>query len=500
VNGNAPAFANLGVSDIRAGIAGRVFGAREIAEAFFERIEAHDQCVRAYLELTEREAFEAATRIDGLVAAGRLDELGPLAGVPVAFKDNMHMVGTRTSCASRMLEGFASPFTADCVQRMIDAGAIPLGKLNLDEFAFGSSTETSAFGNTRNPWDLERVPGGSSGGSVAAVAAGLACVSLGSDAGGSIRQPGAFCGVVALKPSFGTVSSHGVAAFVSEFDQVGPVARSVEDAAIALDVVASRKDRAVFADSVRNPERGLRGMRVGFVPALMDEPSLRLEVKEAVEKALGSLSSLGAELVELELSQLDRSMGAYYVFGPRAAYRNLGNFDPLRFGHRPLEECGPVGSRPAPWLCSGRASVSGQEPSFGAEAKRRIELGAHLLNSEEGEQLYREAQKARALVKDDYAHAFERVELVLAPVTPRTAFRFGELSDPHEMRLSDMFTVSANVAGLGAMSMPVGLGSDTGLPVGVQLIAPPMRDENMLRAAAALELVYGKAPVASAFA
>lgn len=486
-------FASMGISEIRAGLLARDFSAGEIAETFLARIEAHDRQVGAYLEITEQQAREAAARVDALVAQGREGELGPLAGVPVAFKDNMHMLGTRTTCASRMLDGFESPFTADCVRRMIDAGAIPLGKLNLDEFAFGSSTETSAFAKTRNPWDLERAPGGSSGGSAAAAAAGLACVSLGSDAGGSIRQPGAFCGVVAVKPSYGTVSPHGIAAFVDGLDQVGPIARSVEDAAVVMNVIADRDSlrravsRGLVGEGVDFTSAlgfGVRGMHIGVVSRFMESPRLAGEVREAVIQALRVLESLGAVLVELDLPHADAAMDAYYVLGPRMAFANLGDFNPMRFGHVPAE---------------GLREHDRSKPDFGPEAKRRIERGARLLSSEEGEGLYREALEVQALVKQDYARAFERVDAIVAPVTPRTAFRFGEVNDPHEMHLSDMFTVSVNVAGNGALSMPLGLARDSGLPVGVQVIAPPMRDENMLRVAAALEGVYGRAPLAPAF-
>ena len=492
LNWQEHAFADMTASQIRRDLLAREFSALGIARASLERIEALKPRVGAFIELSPDAAIEAAARVDACVARGEADELGPLAGVPVAFKDNLHMRGTRTSCASHMLDGYESPFTADCVARMMEAGAVPLGKLNLDEFAFGSSTETSAFGKTRNPWDLSRVPGGSSGGSAAAVAAGLAAVALGSDAGGSIRQPGAFCGVVAVKPSYGLVSSRGVAAFVDSVDQAGPITRSVEDAALVMNVIA---DSSI--DYTRGLLQGVAGMRVGFVPSFMEAPGLHPEVRAAVLRAIDDLRNMRAQLVEIDLPHADDAMSAYYVIGPRAAFANLAHFDAERFGHcRAQEGATRQNAIGKGAIGQGAAQRNAAQPDFGPEAKRRILLGAYLLHSEEGERYYRAASKARDLVKLDYARAFERVDAIVAPVTPSAAFKFGEVSDPHEMHLSDMFTVSVNIAGNAAMSVPVGLGRDSGLPVGVQVIAPAMRDENMLRVAAALERVYGAAGVA----
>lgn len=478
----AHAFADMTASQIRRGLLAREFSALEVARASLERIEALNPRVGAFIELTPDAAMEAADCVDARIARGEVDALGPLAGVPVAFKDNLHMRGTRTSCASLMLDGYESSFTADCVTRMLEAGAVPLGKLNLDEFAFGSSTETSAFGKTCNPWDLSRVPGGSSGGSAAAVAAGLTPVALGSDAGGSIRQPGSFCGVVAVKPSYGLVSSRGVAAFVDSVDQVGPITRSVEDAALVMNVIT---DGSI--DYTRKLSQGLAGMRVGFVPSFLEAPGLHPEVREAVLRAIDDLRSMGAQLVEIDLPHADDAMSAYYVIGPRAAFANLAHFDAGRFGHCRVGECATRQNAVR------RSTI---QPDFGPEAKRRILLGAYLLHSAEGERYHRAALKVRSLVKQDYARAFACVDAIVAPVTPSAAFRFGEVSDPHEMHLSDMFTVSVNIAGNAAMSVPVGMGRDSGLPVGVQVMAPAMRDEDMLRVATALERAYGAAGIA----
>ena len=491
---SAPAFAAMGARDIRAGLAAKDFSAREIAEGSLERMRALDGATHAFLETTEQLAFEAAGRIDAAVAAGTLDELGPLAGVPVAFKDNMNLAGTHTTCSSAMLSDYVSPFTATCVARAIEAGGIPLGKLNMDEFAFGSSTETSAFGPSRNPWDLERVPGGSSGGSAAAVGAGLAAVALGSDTGGSIRQPGSFCGCVAVKPTYGVVSRYGVVAFGSSLDQVGPFTRSVEDAALALNAIAGRDvldctSQAVDVDFTANLAEGVRGMRVGVVPAFMEAQGLTPEVKAKVEEAADHLRALGAEIVDVELPNAQAAMSAYYVLGPCEAFSNLARFDSVRYGY-----CDP-GHKDL-----GSQYEASRAKGFGPEARRRIMLGSYLLSAGVYDRYYYPAQQVRTLITQDYARAYEQVDCILAPVSPRTSFKFGEVSDPTDMYLSDMFTISINIAGNGGMSLPVGLGADTGLPVGVQLISPQFKDENMLRVAAALETVYGPAPVAPAFA
>lgn len=488
------AFTCMSVRAIREGLAAKEFSAREIAEASLARVRALDGVTHAYLETTQQLAFEQASKVDAAVAAGNLAAAGPLAGVPVAFKDNMNLAGTHTTCSSRMLANYVSPYTATCAARTIEAGGIPLGKLNMDEFAFGSSTETSAFGATKNPWDLSRVPGGSSGGSASAVAAGLATISLGSDTGGSIRQPGSFCGIVAVKPTYGVVSRYGVVAFGSSLDQVGPFARSVEDAAFALNAISGRDaldctSQDVRTDFTANLAEGVRGMRIGIVPAFMNAQGLTSEVKAKVEEAAEHLCALGAELVEVDLPNAQAAMSAYYVLGPCEAFSNLARFDSVRYGY-----CDP-----------GHKDLGGQYEAsrakgFGPEARRRIMLGSYLLSAGVYEQYYYPAQQVRTLITQDYARAYEQVDCILSPVAPRTAFTFGEVSDPTEMYLSDMFTISINIAGNGGMSMPVGLGAETGLPVGVQLIAPPFKDENMLRVAAALETVYGPAPVAPAFA
>ncbi len=490
----AQAFAELSVAQIQAGLTAKEFSAKEVAENSLTRIVSADKAVHAFLETTEEAALAAAARVDAAIAAGDIAQAGPLAGVPVAFKDNMNLEGTHTTCSSRMLENYVSPYTATCVSKIIEAGGIPLGKLNMDEFAFGSSTETSAFGRTFNPWDLERVPGGSSGGSSAAVAAGLATLTLGSDTGGSIRQPGSFCGTVAVKPTYGVVSRYGVVAFGSSLDQVGPFARNVQDAALAMNALAGHDpldctSQPVTTDFTANLAEGVSGMRIGVVPAFMEAEGLAPEVRAKVEEAVEHLRQMGAEIIEVELPNAQAAMSAYYVLGPCEAFSNLARFDSVRYGY-----CEP-GCKDL-----GHQYEASRSAGFGPEARRRIMLGSYLLSAGVYEKYYYPAQQVRTLITQDYVKAYEKVDCIIAPVAPRTAFKFGEIADPTSMYLSDMFTISINIAGNGGMSMPVGLGADSGMPVGVQLISPAFKDENMLRAAAALETVYGAAPVAPAFA
>lgn len=487
-------FSEMGVRAIREGLAAKEFSAREIAEASLARIASADSAIHAFLETTESLALEQAAKLDAAIAAGSIAECGPLAGVPVAFKDNMNLAGTHTTCSSKMLENYVSPYTATCVERTIAAGGIPLGKLNMDEFAFGSSTETSAFGPTRNPWDTSRVPGGSSGGSAAAVAAGLAAITLGSDTGGSIRQPGSFCGVVAVKPTYGVVSRYGVVAFGSSLDQVGPFTKTVEDAAFALNAISGRDpldctSQDIATDFTANLAEGVRGMKIGIVPAFMEAEGLEAEVKAKVEEAAANLKALGAELVEVELPNAQAAMSAYYVLGPCEAFSNLARFDSVRYGY-----CDPGHKDLGSQYEASRAA------GFGPETRRRVMLGSYLLSAGVYDKYYYPAQQVRTLITQDYVSAYERVDCILAPVSPRTAFTFGEVSDPTSMYLSDMFTISINIAGNGGMSLPVGLGADTGLPVGVQLIAPQFKDQNMLRVAAALETCYDIAHIAPDFA
>ena len=484
----------LSAREIAAGVAAGDFSAREVAEAQLAAIEAREPEVGAYLELVPELALAAADATDARCAVG--EPLGPLAGVPVAFKDNMDLVGTHTTCASRMLESYDSVFTATAIRRMLDAGATPLGKTNMDEFAFGSSTETSAFHRTNNPWDTTRVPGGSSGGSAAAVAAGEALITLGSDTGGSIRQPASFCGVVGLKPTYGVVSRYGVVAFASSLDQVGPLGRSVEDVALAMNALTAvgrdpfdSTSQNCSVDFLEHLEDPIEGKTVGIVPALMEAKGLSAEMRCAMVRAQAALEAEGAVIREIELPNMASSIAAYYVIGPAEAFSNLARFDGVRYGYQE-----PGCETLAEQLALSRAH------GFGPEAKRRQLLGAYLLASGVYDTYYYPAQQVRTLITQDYAHAFGQVDVILLPTAPTSAFRFGEKGDPTAMYLSDMFTISCNINGNGAISVPMGLGEDSGMPVSAQLQAPAFYDRRLLNFARALERQVGTMPVAPSFA
>ena len=471
----------LSAARIAAGIKAGEFSAREVAQASLDAIAAREDVVQAFLQVCPELALAAADRVDAARAAG--GELPPLAGVPFAIKDNMNLVGTRTTCASRMLENYESVYTATCVQRMLDAGCVPVGKANMDEFAFGSTTDSSAFHPTHNPWDNERVPGGSSGGSAAAVAAGEVPLALGSDTGGSIRQPAALCGVVGMKPTYGAVSRYGVVAFGSSLDQVGPFGRTVEDVALAMNALTgagkdpydgTSQDCPVdFCEHLNDP---IEGRRVGIIPAFMEAEGLTPEMRAAVEAAARELENQGAELVEVDLPHLDAAIAAYYVIGPAEAFSNLARFDGIRYGYQE-PDCANLDAQ---------SSLS-RAHGFGPEAKRRQMLGAYLLSSGVYDKYYYAAQKARTLITADYASAYERCDVILMPSSPRTAWRHGEISDPTQMYLADLYTISINIAGNGGVSVPLGLGADSGLPVAAQLVGPAFKDRTMLMFARALE-------------
>ena len=490
----ATSFDRLSAAQIAAGVASGDFTAVEVARAALDAVESRDGEVQAFLQVTPELALEAAAATDARRAAG--EKLGPLAGVPVAFKDNMNLVGTRTTCASRMLANYESPYTATCVQRLIDAGATPVGKTNMDEFAFGSSTESSAFHPTYNPWDTERVPGGSSGGSAAAVAAGEVTISLGSDTGGSIRQPASLCGVVGMKPTYGAVSRYGVVAFGSSLDQVGPFGRSVADVALAMNaLVAGGRDpwdstsQDCPVDFLEHLEDPVEGRSVGVVPELMEAAGLAQEERDAVLLAARSLEEQGARIVEVELPNIASAIAAYYVIAPCEAFSNLARFDGVRYGY---QEPG------CPTLAE--QTSKSRAHGFGEEAKRRQMLGAYLLSSGVYEKYYYPAQQVRTLITADYARAYEKCDVILMPASPRTAFRLGEMSDPTEMYASDMFTISNNIAGNGGVSVPMGLGAASGLPVSAQLQGSAFRDRSLLTFARAIERAVGGACVAPAFA
>ena len=474
--------AKLNVPDITTGFRAGDFTAREMVDDALAVMNERDKDIHAFLEPTPELAYAKADELDRAHAAG--EDTGVLTAVPCAFEDNMNQVGTHTTCGSHMLKTYVSPYDATCVANAVSSGALPLGKLNMDEFAFGSSTETSYFGPTKNPWDTGRVPGGSSGGSAAAVAAGLVTVSLGSDTGGSIRQPASFCGVVGLKPTYGVVSRYGVVAFGSSLDQVGPFGKTVRDVALTLNAISGHDpldctSQECDIDFTANLDEGIKGMRIGIIPKLTFAEGVSSEVAQATRTAADNLERLGAELVEIELPHVEAALAAYYVIGPCEAFSNLSRFDSVRYGHR-VDGCKNLDEQ----------YEQSRSEGFSTEARRRIMLGSYLLSADAYDKYYYPAQQVRTLITQDYIEAFRQVDAIMLPTSPRTAFKFGEISDPTSMYLSDMFTISINIAGNGGISLPVGLGKDSGLPTSIQIVGPQFRDDLILRVASALESCY----------
>jgi aspartyl-tRNA(Asn)/glutamyl-tRNA(Gln) amidotransferase subunit A len=451
--------------------------ARDVVEEHLGTIEGHDAGIHAFNHVMVEEARAAADAVDAAVAAGR--DPGPLAGVPLALKDNLCTRGVPTTCASRILEGWRPPYDATVVTRLRAAGAIVIGKTNLDEFAMGSSTENSAFGPTRNPHDPTRVPGGSSGGSAAAVAAGLAPLGLGSDTGGSIRQPAALCGVVGVKPTYGAVSRYGLIAFASSLDQIGPLASSVGDAAALLEVIGGHDPLDSTSIDAPAPQvtaglrDGVEGLRVGVVRELMD--GVDADVVARVEIAARALEKDGASVDEVSVPATVHGLSAYYLIAPAEASSNLARYDGVRYGLR------VEGADITDMYNETRAK------GFGPEVKRRIMLGTYALSAGYYDAYYGQAQRVRTLIIRDFDAVYADHDLLLAPTAPTTAFAMGaKTDDPLTMYLSDVCTVPSNLAGHPAISVPYGTGDD-GLPVGVQLLAPALGEPIMLRAAAALE-------------
>ncbi|MEB3199025.1 MAG: Asp-tRNA(Asn)/Glu-tRNA(Gln) amidotransferase subunit GatA [Synechococcaceae cyanobacterium] len=466
----------MGIAEWRQQLVRGEVSARELTDQHLARIEAVDPTVHAFLEVTAERARADADRIDAARAAG--DPLPPLAGIPLAIKDNLCTRGIRTTCSSRMLEAFVPPYESTVTDRLWQAGAILLGKTNLDEFAMGSSTETSAFGPSRNPWDPERVPGGSSGGSAAAVAAGECIASLGSDTGGSIRQPASFCGVVGLKPTYGRVSRWGLVAFASSLDQVGPFAHSVADAAEILQVIAGADPRdatclqAPVPDYAAGLDQPLKGLRVGLIRECFEQQGLAAEVRQSVLQAADQLVALGCELVEVSCPRFDDGIATYYVIAPSEASANLARYDGVKYGFR-----AESGESLAAMTARSRAE------GFGDEVKRRILIGTYALSAGYVDAYYRKAQQVRTLIRQDFSRAFADVDVLLTPTSPTTAFRFGaHREDPLAMYLADLLTIPANLAGLPAISLPCGF-DGAGLPIGLQLIGDVLEEGKLLRVA-----------------
>ncbi|MFM7394829.1 MAG: Asp-tRNA(Asn)/Glu-tRNA(Gln) amidotransferase subunit GatA [Cyanobium sp.] len=471
----------MGIAEWRERLQRGEVSARELTDQQLARIEAVEPQVHAFLEVTADRARADADRIDAVRAAG--EPLPPLAGIPLAIKDNLCTRGIRTTCSSRMLENFVPPYESTVTDRLWQAGAVLLGKTNLDEFAMGSSTETSAFGPSRNPWDPERVPGGSSGGSAAAVAAGECLASLGSDTGGSIRQPAAFCGVVGLKPTYGRVSRWGLVAFASSLDQVGPFTTSVADAAELLQVIAGADPRDATCLTAPVPdyraalEQPLKGLRVGLIRECFEAKGLDPQVKASVLAAADQLAALGCELVHVSCPRFDDGIATYYVIAPSEASANLARYDGVKYGYRSEASEGSQGLGLAAMTARSRAE------GFGAEVQRRILIGTYALSAGYVDAYYRKAQQVRTLIRRDFDRAFETVDVLLSPTSPTTAFRFGAHSeDPLAMYLADLLTIPANLAGLPAISLPCGF-DDQGLPIGLQLITGVLEEPRLLQVA-----------------
>ncbi|MFN2528285.1 MAG: Asp-tRNA(Asn)/Glu-tRNA(Gln) amidotransferase subunit GatA [Candidatus Baltobacteraceae bacterium] len=466
-------------ADVARAVNAREVSAREITDATLERIDALDERLGAYLTRLREMASAAADRVDARIAAG---EKLAMAGVPVAVKDNMCLTGTRTTCASKILENWIAPYTATAVQRILDAGGIPVGKSNMDEFAMGSSCENSALLQTHNPIDLSRVPGGSSGGSAAAVSAHLAAIGLGSDTGGSIREPGAFCGVVGFKPTYGRVSRYGLIAFASSLDQIGPLTRTVEDAALAYDVMAGYD--AMDSTSIDRPAEptlsalrdDLRGKRIGIVKEF-ETGKLGVEIDAVYRQAYKDLEKLGAELVEVSLPTAEYGLATYYLIAPAECSSNLARFDGVRYGLR------------APGADVGEMYEATRAAGFGPEVKRRILIGTYALSSGYYDAYYVKAQKVRTLIGDDFKKAFTRCDLIACPAASSPAFVSGTKSDPYSMYLMDYYTIPMSLAGLPALSVPCGSVSVAGrsMPMGLQLCAPIFAERELLSAAYAYE-------------
>ncbi|MFT7840040.1 Asp-tRNA(Asn)/Glu-tRNA(Gln) amidotransferase subunit GatA [Saccharothrix sp. BKS2] len=474
-------------AELAAKIASREVSAVEVARAHLDRIDQVDGAVHAFLHVDTEGALAAAKKVDDDLAAGV--EVGPLAGVPLALKDVFTTEGVPTTCGSKMLEGWRPPYDATVTRRLRQAGIVILGKTNMDEFAMGSSTENSAYGPTRNPWDLDRIPGGSGGGSSASLAAFEAPLAIGTDTGGSIRQPGSVTGTVGVKPTYGGVSRYGLVAFSSSLDQAGPCARTVLDAALLHEVIGGHDPLdstsvnapvpPVVAAAREGASGDLSGVRVGVVTQFSGE-GYQPGVLRSFEAAVAQLKQLGAEIVEVSCPSFDYALPAYYLIAPSEASSNLARFDAMRYGLR----VGDDGTRSAEEVMS-----LTREAGFGAEVKRRIMIGTYALSSGYYDAYYGSAQKVRTLISREFEQAFATVDVLVSPTTPTTAFRIGERTgDPMAMYKADLCTIPANLAGNAAMSVPSGLSDEDGLPVGLQIMAPALQDHRMYRVAAAYEV------------
>ena len=447
----------------------------EINKAYIDRINDREKDVQAFITLLTEEALKEAESIE------KKENLSELAGIPIGIKDNICTKNIKTTCASKMLENFVSPYDATVVEKLESKGLITLGKLNLDEFAMGGSTEYSAFKVTKNPWNLKTVPGGSSGGSAAAVAANLVPWALGSDTGGSIRQPASFCGVVGLKPTYGLVSRYGLVAFASSLDQIGPITKDVKDAAILLNVIAGHDEKDTTSEKINDKDytkclkNDVKGLKIG-IPKEYFSDGINVEVKAKLEETIEKYRQLGAEVEEFSLSIADYALATYYIIACAEASSNLGRFDGIRYGYRTKN-------------FSNLKDIykNSRSEAFGSEVKRRIILGTYVLSSGYYDAYYKKAQQVRTLVQKEFNDAFKKYDILLTPTAPTVAFEIGAKSNnPLEMYLADICTVPVNIAGLPAISVPVGV-DNNGMPIGMQLIGNKFEEEKILNAAYTLE-------------
>ncbi len=457
---------------------------REVTQYFLDRIEKLDGDLNSFVHVDPPQALAAATAVDQRIAAGD-KQLSPLAGVPVALKDILCTRDSVTTCGSRMLATYKPPYDAGVVERLHRAGLVIIGKTNLDEFAMGGSTETSIFGPTKNPWDLTRTAGGSSGGSAVAVAARLAPLAIGTDTGGSVRQPAAFCGVLGMKPTYGRVSRYGLIAFASSLDQVGPFTHDAEEMALLMNVIAGHDARDSTSLNVESEDyrsgltAPLAGLKVGVLSSQLDSDGVDDAVRSSVRATASALQQLGATLVDVELPHSQYSVATYYLVAPSEASSNLARYDGAHYGFR--------AALPSSDMSLESMYCLSRSQGFGAEVKRRIMLGTFALSSGYYDAYYKKALQVRRMIYDDYRQTFEKVDCILGPTTTSTAFRLGEkIDDPVQMYLEDLFTVGANLAGIPAMSLPVGK-SSSGLPVGAQLQGPPLSESRLLAVAHQLQ-------------
>ncbi len=465
----------LTVHELQEKIKNKELTITEINKAYIERINEKEKDVQAFITLTTDEALEKSKIIEEKVNKGEIK--GELAGIPIGIKDNMCIKGTKTTCASKMLENFIAPYNATVIEKINDENMISLGKTNMDEFAMGSSTENSYFKKTKNPWDLSRVPGGSSGGSAAAVASNMVPWALGSDTGGSIRQPAGCCGIVGLKPTYGLISRYGLIAYASSLDQIGTLTKDIEDTAILLNVIAGHDDKDTTSaeqekkDYTKALRNDIKGLKIA-VPKEFFGEGINEEVKAKLENAIEKYKELGAMVEEVSLDVAEYALATYYIIACAEASSNLGRFDGIRYGYR------------SPKFNNLREIyINSRSEGFGDEVKRRIILGTYVLSSGYYDAYYKKAQQVRTLVKSRFDEIFENHDIILTPTAPTTAFKIGEKSDnPLEMYLSDICTVSVNIAGLPGLSMPCGVDSK-GLPVGMQLIGKRFDEETILNAA-----------------